>query len=151
MADIALRWNKDGFGDIDLDAADLSTDEGLESALLISVFTDRVIDPGEALPVGEVSRRGWWGDTFATADDKIGSKLWLLDREKTLQSVVQKANEYLRECVQWLIDDKIAERVETLAEHVSFQQLDLYISVYRPGGDVVKFRYAYEWETQLAK
>lgn len=151
MADIALIWNPLGFADISTDANDLLTDDGLQTALIISLFTDRRVSDGEELPAGEIDRRGWWGDLGGLPSDRIGSRLWLLNREKTLPEVVARANEYAREAVQWIIQDKVANRVDVIAESTRFEELDIQVSVYRPNGSIVKSRYSYNWQAQAAK
>lgn len=149
--DIALILTDDNLGDLVTGDYDLTTDAGLQTAVLVSLFTDRRVSEDEELPAGETSRRGWWGDTNpAVANDRIGSRLWLLYREKQLSEVVERANEYAREAVQWLIDDKVATRVDVLAESTKFQQLDIQITIYRPNGDEVKFKYNYNWQAQAA-
>lgn len=149
--DIALILTDDNLGDLLLTDCDIDTDAGLQTAVLISLFTDRRVSADEELPAGETSRRGWWGDTNpAVPNDRIGSRLWLLYREKQLSEVVERANEYAREAVQWLIDDKVATRVEVLAESTKFQQLDIQITIYRPNRDEVKFKYNYNWQAQAA-
>ncbi|MGD9664378.1 MAG: phage GP46 family protein [Novosphingobium sp.] len=152
MGDIALIWSEENLGDIATVGADLQNDEGLQTAVLISLFTDRRASTNEELPAGETNRRGWWGDVEPPASgDEIGSRLWLLYREKQLQSVVARAEEYAREALQWLIDDKVAQRVEVIVEGEKYQELDIQVSIYRPSGDAVQFRYNYAWQSQAAK
>ncbi len=65
------------------DASNLDDNE-LAQVVLVSLFSWRksADDDGVAAP----NRQGWWGDTYAdTAGDRIGSRLWLLERETVLQ------------------------------------------------------------------
>lgn len=152
MGDISIIWNESNAGDIATTGADLQTDEGLQTAMFISLFTDRRVANDEELPAGEDGRRGWWGDVAPEVPgDLIGSRLWLLNREKQTADVIARANEYAREAVQWLIDDKVAQRIDVLAESTRFGQLDIQVTVYRPRGDAVQFRYNYAWQSQAAK
>lgn len=152
MGDIALIWSEQNAGDILTAGFDLQTDDGLETAVIMSLFTDRRVSTDEELPAGEPSRRGWWGDVAPEVPgDIIGSRLWLLNREKSLATVVVRANEYAREALQWLIDDKVASRVDVLAESTRFQEMDIQVTVYRPNGDSAQFRYNYAWQAQAAK
>jgi phage gp46-like protein len=151
MGDIALVWSPNYIGDISVGAADLLTDEGLSTAVIISLFTNRRADRGQALPLGETDRRGFWGDAVVDVPgDRIGSHLWMLAREKQLSEVIARAEEYTREALQWLIDDKVASRVEVLVENTRFQQLDIQVTIYRPSGDPAQFRYNYAWQSQAA-
>ena len=59
--DIALIWNDAlGAADIEIGASDLTTDAGLRTALLLSLFTDRRAEDGDVLPDNASDRRGWW-------------------------------------------------------------------------------------------
>jgi len=155
MGDIALIWSDDNLGDILTADFDLQTDEGLQTAVLVSLFTDRRAAIGEELPAGETNRRGWWGDVAPEVPgDVIGSRLWLLFREKKLADVIVRANEYAREALQWLIDDRVASRVDVQAEAIRAGESDalaIQVAVYRPRGDAVQFRYNYAWQSQAAK
>ncbi|EOM5101013.1 phage GP46 family protein [Escherichia coli] len=85
MADIAVVWDQ-GCGSLQLNGADLLTDNSLLTAVIISLFTDRRALDSDEIPDGTRDRRGWWGDSFR--ERPVGSRLWLLSREKTLSSVV---------------------------------------------------------------
>lgn len=153
--DIQIKWSSaDHNGDFVLDenAADISTDIGLETAIVISLFTDRRAEAAE-LPIKETSRRGWWGDAVADiSKDEIGSKLWLLYREKELRSVAARAKEYAEESLQWLIETKIANKVEVESELLGNGVLGLGVKIGRPGKtELTEYRYNYNWDAQEAK
>lgn len=93
---------------------DLAPDDGLETAIILSLFTDRRALPDDPLPDGSDDRRGWWADAWAE-QGPVGSRLWLLEREKDTRDVVNRARDYAEEALQWLVDDGIAERIEVMA------------------------------------
>lgn len=94
---------------------DLGEGSALESAVLISLFTDaRVTD--EELPEGEQSRRGHWGDAFTGA--ATGSKLWLLSRAKRTPETLRLYEDYGRQALRWLIDDGHVTEITLIAEYV---------------------------------
>lgn len=102
-----------GFFDVELDGVDLASEETLETSVAISLFTDRRALGDDELPHDADSRRGWWADTVPpVVNDKIGSRLWLLSREKTTQETLNRAQEFCYEALQWLLDDGIARRVQ---------------------------------------
>ncbi len=112
------------------DASSLDENE-LAQVVLVSLFSWRksAVDDGVSAP----NRQGWWGDTYAdTAGDRIGSRLWLLEREKVLPATLRKAEEYAREALQWLIDDKIVGRVEVSAERYEQSGVALNVQLYKP-------------------
>ena len=84
MADIATDYSNDALrGDLVLEDGQLTQDEGLDSAILHSLFTDRRATLADLKPLGRTDLRGWWGDlTLVNDGDRYGSLLWLLERAK---------------------------------------------------------------------
>jgi phage gp46-like protein len=145
VSDIALRWNGEA-ADFAIEGNDLATDDGLRTAVLLSLFTDRRAEEGDVLPDAETDRRGWWADAFPVVDgDKMGSRLWLLARAKQSQDVVDRAREYAREALAWLVEDKVASQVEVTSEVPSPGVLAIGVVVHRPNLDPVKFRFDDVW------
>lgn len=111
--DLALTYDKqlDAF-DISVDAlnADLSADDTLTTAVLLSLMTDRTAQVSEVEPGAD--RRGWWADAYAADGDQFGSRLWLLDREKQTATTLLRAKAYLTEALQWLVDDGLAASLD---------------------------------------
>ena len=78
-------------------------------------------------------RQGWWGDTFAVVDgDRIGSRLWLLQRQKVLPATLKRAEAYAREALKWLTDDAVVSRIEVTAERGGVDQLTLSVVCFKP-------------------
>lgn len=85
-------------------------DDPLIQAVLISLFSWRRSDEDDGVEIPH--RQGWWGDTFAdTSGDRIGSKLWLLRREKLTREVIARAKDYAEESLRWMIEDAVAKSV----------------------------------------
>ncbi|WP_340615100.1 phage GP46 family protein [Xenorhabdus thailandensis] len=111
--DIALQWQING-ADIVIDNADIALDTTFSTAVIISLFTDRRALDSDELPTGAgTDRRGWWGDTFN--DRPIGSRLWLLAREKQLAAVLHRAKSYADEALAWLIEDGHVKKIDVKA------------------------------------
>lgn len=149
-----IIWDAEaGRGDLSFDGnqADLETDEGLETAVIISLFSDRRAGDDEELPSGVGSKRGWWGDSLAdVGGDQIGSKLWLLCREKRLNSVRLRAEQYIREALQWMIDTKIATKIDVDVTFGEGNRLIFQGRIHRPENPL-DFRYNYNWQSQEAR
>lgn len=146
MSDIRTAFI-DFSGDLTVSGPSLETDDGLETAVVISLFTDRRAKDGDPLPDGVLNRRGWWGDSFpSVVGDQIGSRLWMLAREKQLPSVVARAREYALESLKWLIEDGIAREVKVVAEVVRTGVLGLDIEIVRSNQPVAKFRFDSFWK-----
>ncbi|MFW5901896.1 MAG: phage GP46 family protein [Thermodesulfobacteriota bacterium] len=143
--DIALEYNPDErIFDLIIKGGDLATDEGLETAVILSLFTDRRAEEDDDLPGGSSDRRGWWADAYF--DRPHGSRLWLLGREKEQDSVLRRAKTYADEALQWLVDDGVAKEVVVDAEHVRRGVLGIDVSIRRGSGADLERQYEYVWD-----
>lgn len=161
MTDIALRWI-DSTADLDLQLGDLLLDEGLQTAVILSLFCDARAEDSDVLPEGETQRRGWWGDQFGLPADRTGSKLWMLWREKRVPATLQRAQRYCEQALQWLVDDGVADSVVIACEFVSMADLThsgvnphefalvIDAQINKPDG-VEHFRFARQWQAQFDK
>lgn len=152
MADAAMVMTEFG-GDLVLFGFDLERDDGLETAIIISLFTDRRASAEQIPPeYPQDDLRGYWGDiTNASATDQTGSLLWLLAREKQLPQTLSRAEQYCREALAWMIDDLVSTRIDVVASYISKGWMLLVVDIYRPTGQAVRFQYNYEWSAQAGK
>lgn len=105
----------------------------LDRAIVISLFTWRRALPGD--PVDDSDLQGWWGDSFpSVADDRIGSRLWLLRRRTLSDSTVRDAITYAREALIWLVDDGHLVSFEVHAESQGRDRLAMRIIGIRADG-----------------
>ena len=126
--------------------ADLESDNGLETAVILSLYTDGLANDDDPLPGRNDDRRGWWGDAWPEIPgDRIGSRLWLLSREKQTADILIRAREYALEALAWLVDDGVARRVDAVATSPVPAVLTLAVSIERPVGPPVKFRFDDFW------
>jgi len=150
MTDLAIVLDEYGTGDLVMSGADLLLDEGLETAVIISMFTDRQVEDDE-LPDSETDRRGYWGDIAnEDSNDKTGSKLWLLAREKSTEVVADRAKQYTEEALQWLKDDGVTNSIEVTTTIPRPGALLIEVTIARPSTNV-SFRFDYLWQQQIAK
>lgn len=148
--DIALDF--DGLalsGDLVFDGADLSTDAGLRTAVIVALFSSALAGPDDPLPVGETDRRGWWGDMLGDADgDQIGSKRWLYYREKATEQTARKIRDADRAALQFLIDQRVVSGVTDIRIETEWQAggfLAERIVLVRPE-DELAFTFSQAWE-----
>jgi phage gp46-like protein len=131
---------------------DLLADDGLETAVILSLFTDRRAGDDDVMPFGQTDRRGWFGDAVPVVQgDRIGSRLWMLNREKQTAEVLAKAKEYAVEALAWLVEDKVASAVEVETIYVSQGVLGIAVVIYKPQIDPVRFDFNYTWAAQAVK
>jgi phage gp46-like protein len=118
MTDLVLGLNPafQGF-DLVLTDTDLATDDGWTGAVILSAFVDRRAHADDNLPAG-ADPRGWWGDRVqplarpqagnGANPDRIGSRLWLFEREVQSAANLVKAKKILAEAFAWMTEDGYA-------------------------------------------
>jgi len=161
--DLKISWDTNLlFGDLIQDADyELETDQGLATAVLMSLFTDRRARKDDLLPDPEGNdRRGWWGDKtgeYREAGDQIGSRLWLLERSKTTSETITQAESYATEALQWLIDDGIAVKVDVTAVRQMGSRgtggdpwLVLDVLIRKTDGSQASYKFDLQWGATLA-
>lgn len=133
--------------DIVIENGDLKADDGLETAVLISLFSDRYQDPDE-LPAGDDDPRGWWADSELSepTDDEIGSLIWISERGKNDSTTRNRIEDSIREALQWMVDDGIADSVAVTSERISQTQSNFSLEVRKPSGENVPFKFL--WDAQ---
>jgi phage gp46-like protein len=131
MSDMALKWNGSR-ADLDFGEFDINSDDSLKTTIILCVFTDKRHE-------GE---RGCWTDSFE--DEEIGSKLWLIDREKKMADVPLRANEYVKDSLQWLIRDGVIKsvKVDSFIDDQNLLQIPIWIT--KPNGSTSKFDLVWE-------
>lgn len=104
------------------------TDKNLIRTVVISLFTWRRAGPDD--PVDDEERYGWWGDSFPrVADDRIGSRLWLLRRVKLTERTQRDAEFYADEALRWLIDDGQVLDISVTSERAGVDRLNLRVEL----------------------
>ncbi|MFT8354119.1 MAG: phage GP46 family protein [Gluconobacter japonicus] len=162
--DIAIIWNAlEARGDWAIVSEDLALDNPLRSAVMVSLFTDRVAPeqpsasdqavgitpPGNAANSGLRDRRGWWGDAFA--DLSIGSRLWQLRRAIKVgeKAVLLELEQIIREALDWLIDDGVVSKIDvaTAWSMVSANTAEFSVSLWEPtAAQPQTFLFSWAWE-----
>lgn len=148
LGDIALSWDpSEGVADCVLIDNDIASDRGLATAIMLSLSLDRRAEPDDVPPSGDDrDRRGWWADEFLDVPgDRYGSRLWLLSRAKRTRDTAQRAEEYVREALAWMIEDRVASSIDVQVE-MTEQALLISITPQRPGRDATTFRFSHIWE-----
>jgi phage gp46-like protein len=144
MVDIALGWSNDLWrGDWMLaEDGTLETGADMETAVLLSLFTDRTALPDDVIP-DKGTIRGYWADSFRPYP--LGSRLWLLWREKQTETTRRRAAEYSRECLQWMIDCGAARAVNTEAAWIARGMLQVEIAIDPPAGERRLWKFVMAW------
>ncbi|RDL19957.1 phage GP46 family protein [Pseudomonas jessenii] len=121
----------------------------LTRSVLISLFTWRRAMTDD--PVDDEELFGWWGDSYPTiADDRIGSRLWLLRRVKLTDATQRDAEFYANEALRWLLDEGHAIAIEITSEKVEVSRLNLTVVITVPGGDRIEIKPISSWQVIYA-
>jgi phage gp46-like protein len=129
--------------------------QSLATAVIVALGTDRLANPGDRLPdPDDNNRRGWWGD--ADAEEiwdgwPIGTRLWLMRREKIVGSGAQQGSttvrieNYIREAIQPFLDRRIGSQMEVVVTRVDRQRIDALVRIYRGRVLEIDLRYQILW------
>ncbi len=145
MSDVGI-YIVDNCFDLLLDGKDLAGDDGLETAVTISLFSDQRITDDEKDENFKTSKRGWWGDGLSPIDkDEIGSKMWLIERGKRTQSDLRRLERYAEKSLEWMLEDGVAINIEVVGSFEANQTV-LNISITKPNNK--ETRYDVLWDGQ---
>jgi phage gp46-like protein len=140
MSDLKLTWDDTtGTADFSIVGDDIATDDTLETSAFLSLFLGSV--------------KGWWGDAIPEAPgDRVGSRLYELEREKDLPQVLERAPKLVEEALAWMVEDQVASSVSATAESLPYGDdrsvLALTATINRPTLVPAVYRYAYNWQAQ---
>ena len=141
MSDISTIW-KQTHGDWQLVGADLASGDDLATAVLTSLFTDRVAHIDDVIPDGSTDPRGWWGDDPTVP---IGSRLWLIFRSKATQDTVASAQNYAEEALQWMVDDGVIAGSDVYVEWQVPSTLAMRVTLFKNDGTKQTIAFAWVW------
>ena len=126
-----------------------SLETSLIRAVVISLFTWRRAATDD--PLDDDERFGWWGDSYPTiADDRIGSRLWLLRRVKLTTDTQRDAEFYAREALQWMLDDGQVLEVDVITERADSYRLNLQVILTVLTGTRLKINSSQLWQVIYA-
>lgn len=109
----------------------ISLSSGLETPVLVSLFTDRRARPSD----DAADRRGWWGDAHARVQgDQVGSLLWLLRRRQATTQLLRRAQAFAEDALRWLKTDGIAKAITVTVEQHDDERIAIGVMIERPDG-----------------
>jgi phage gp46-like protein len=139
-----------------LDDGTLDDTQALATAVVVALGTDRLAAPDDILPDPDsTDRRGWWGDLDAEEiwdGWPIGTRLWLLQREKITGPGAQRGattvrvEHYIKEAIQPFLDRRIGSRMEVEATRIGRERIDALVRIYRGPVLEIELRYAILWD-----
>lgn len=150
MTDIRLIYdNSKGHCDWVIADGDLDTSDDLETAVLLSLFTDARAPDGTVPPDGTTDLRGCWMDYYEGWS--MGSLLWTIEGSKKVgNSLLTHARTICEQALQWLIDDGVVGKVAVTTSWLTGASLNIGIVLTAPDGADRSFQYAWAWKDQNA-
>lgn len=145
--DVAVRWDRvNGRGDWAMQGADLATDQPLVTAVLISLFTDRVASPDFVNTDGTADRRGWWGDAFNPRP--IGSRLWQFERAKKVGpfAMLLEVRDAIRDALNWVVEDGIASGVDVSNRWTTPSVMAVQVTIRKPAAPSTSLAFQWVWK-----
>ena len=125
---IAFDANKQ---QLDLATVDSTFLAWLENAITISLFTDARASDDD---VEGDDKRGYWGDMDLPGDESLGSKLWLLKREKITPDVINKTRDYCIDALVWLVDEEYLQATDITTTRSGNDRILILIKCQLPDG-----------------
>jgi len=132
--DVRLTPTADG-GDITLLGGQPDMDQGLETAVYVSLF----------------SGPAWWGNLSGALDERAESNLESLLSQTLTNQTRLDAEEYARQALAWMLRSGIAAKVTVAATLPTLGWLVLSIVIEQPGTDPAVLRYQINWAAQRAR
>lgn len=143
-------------GDFSVGTGDITNENGLETAVIISLFTNCRANDDDTLPdPSSTDKQGWWGDQASpdVENDQIGSRIWVyLDRAKTTQETLMHVKQAAEEALQWLIEDGVAVKVEAEVERggaIGTDRIHMRVKIYKYYEETITYEYDFNWTSQF--
>jgi phage gp46-like protein len=126
IIDFKIAQDANGILSIQVQNATPQIDSSLEPLIIASLFTDRRITAADALPAffdtTQTNQGGFWGDDYPSDGSTPGvqarphgSLLWTLKKAKQIEDTRALCILYIKDALQWLIDNYYATAVDVSA------------------------------------
>jgi phage gp46-like protein len=136
--DVILN-DKKGYYDFEwTESGDISTDQTLDTFILMCVM-EEVRASASEVPQSNL-RRGWIGNE-STPGFEQGSKTWLFEQEKITGSIMAELGAIVRNSLQPLIDEGLAEDVIVHNPFLKSGKVTVNIDLFRSGSKVEQKSY----------
>lgn len=135
MLDIKLVQQPDLSYDLEFENGDFIIDDGLETALVVSILSDRRADNSQVSQ--RELRRGWIGDLVTTLPGfKLGSHIWLSEQARITQETLTTIQDSAEKSLDWMFSAELITEVEARASITTKSSILLLITVTSPNGSV---------------
>ena len=125
-----VKFNLDSYGrfDFDIENGDLATEDGYDTMIWVSIFTDARANSSQ-VPTPEY-RRGWLGNIVSVVPDRqLGGYLWLVDQRRLVQKTLNEAIDYTKKSLQPMIDDDICTDITVTGSFIPKYGIELDVNI----------------------
>lgn len=142
FTDIFVEAASDGIYDAVIEDGDLKLTAGMDSAIFVSLFTDRRANPDEV--ADPMKRRGWSGTELTPSKQGgKGSGIWLYEQRRLSNSVSEGVRMEAFQALQWLITEGLSKSLDITTENSPQERsLQLNIQTVAANGGVTNTGYA---------
>lgn len=145
FTDIHVERDSDGVYDCVIEDGDLKLTGGMDSAIFISLFTDRRANPDEV--ANPMDRRGWCGtQNTRDAQGNKGSGIWLYEQRRLDADTTEGVRMEAYQALHWKITDRLAKEIDvTIEKSPHDRRLGLKAAITAANGGVTNIGYQL-WE-----
>jgi phage gp46-like protein len=135
QGDLYIYMTENG-GEMSVRNGEPKTDPGLETAINISIFGHDGTD--------------FWMNEYLSASEQLGGKFikFLRENPKTVKNINQ-SEQYLRQDLQWILDDGVADDVQISIGSERQQQIYFTVEIYAFGKMIFKNQFQVNWMAQM--
>lgn len=135
MLDIKLAQQPDLNYDIEFENGDFIIDDSLETALIVSILSDRRADNSQVSQ--REFRRGWIGDLVTTLPGfKLGSHIWLSEQARITQETLTTIQDSAEKSLDWMLSAGLIIEVKAKASITTKSSILLLITVTSPNESI---------------
>ena len=147
MIDAKVRPDNHGRFDISIDSGQIEQEDGLETAIWVSLFTDARADSSQV--ARPEYRRGWPGNLVSQVEGRqLGGLLWLIDQRRLTQGTLNAAIDYARGALSWMVTDGLLLSVEVSGAIVPRYGIQLNVVLTSRSG-ATETKYVKLWEATI--
>ena len=151
--DVKFKKSNENYIDLYEENGDFASTNGLDTAVVICLFTDKRTDSGN---IEESFRRGGFSGNILDKDTgfELGSELWVLKQSRADSNLLNKCSDYAYNCLTWMNNQGITDRIETPTEY-SYDSnnrvtgIKINVILYKENNTVAKYYAIYSLTTNF--
>ena len=135
--DIKLTKTESGYYDLSIENGDIATVSGLETAIIVSLFTYARANVGD---IPEAFRRSSWSGNILTKREnfELGSTLWTLVARQE-QITYNRGESIVKQALRWLIRDEVADVITVEMEKIGDRGGQITIVLFKDFNQVGRY------------